>query len=379
MIKFNMASITNLEEKYVLDSLKSTRICGDNKYTKKVTEKFEEKFGLRGLLVTSCSTALDMTAILCDLKVGDEVIVPSYTFVSTVNAVILRGAKPVFVDIDPKTLNMDVNKIEEKITKKTKAIYIVHYAGVACDMDKVMQIAKKYDLFVIEDAAQAIGSYYKGKILGTIGDYGCFSFHETKNIVMGEGGLLIVKDDEKFKLAEMIREKGTNRKQFLNGFVDKYTWQVPGSSYLPSDILAALLYAQLERFDDIQAKRLDIWNKYNKALKIYEEKGLINRPYIPKYATNNAHMYYIILKDEETRSKLIKSFKDNEIDAPFHYIPLHLSPMGKKYGYAEGDLPITEEYSKRLLRLPLHANLIDDDIKKVIKVINDFFEEKVQN
>lgn len=379
MIKFNMASITNLEEKYVLDSLKSTRICGDNKYTKKVTEKFEEKFGLRGLLVTSCSTALDMTAILCDLKVGDEVIVPSYTFVSTVNAVILRGAKPVFVDIDPKTLNMDVNKIEEKITKKTKAIYIVHYAGVACDMDKVMQIAKKYDLFVIEDAAQAIGSYYKGKILGTIGDYGCFSFHETKNIVMGEGGLLIVKDDEKFKLAEMIREKGTNRKQFLNGFVDKYTWQVPGSSYLPSDILAALLYAQLERFDDIQAKRLDIWNKYNKALKIYEEKGLINRPYIPKYATNNAHMYYIILKDEETRSKLIKSFKDNEIDAPFHYIPLHLSPMGKKYGYAEGDLPITEEYSKRLLRLPLHANLIDDDIKKVIKVIDDFFEEKVQN
>lgn len=376
MIKFNEASITSLEEKYVLDSLRTGKLCGDNKYTKLVSKKFQEKFGIRGLLVTSCSTALDMSAILSDLKEGDEVIVPSYTFVSTVNAFILRGAKPIFVDIDPKTMNIDADKIEEKITDKTKAIYPVHYAGVACDMDKIMNIAKKYNLLVIEDAAQAVGSYYKGKLLGTIGDYGCYSFHETKNIVMGEGGLLIVKNDDKFQLAEMVREKGTNRKQFLDGFVDKYTWQVPGSSFLPSDILAALLYAQLERFEEIQGKRLEIWNKYNKALEKYEKQNLINRPYIPNYATNNAHMYYIILKDEDTRAKLIKYFKQNEIEAPFHYIPLHLSSMGEKYGYKLGDLPNTEEYSKRLLRLPLHANLSDKDVDKIIKTMCKFFDDR---
>lgn len=376
MISFNKASITNLEEKYVLDSLRTRKICGDNKYTKLVNEILEKKFNLRGMLVTSCSSALDMTAILCNLKEGDEVICPSYTFVSTINAFVLRGATPVFVDIDKRTLNIDVNKIEEKVTDKTKAIYVVHYAGVACDMDKVFEIAKKYNLKVIEDAAQAIGSYYKGKLLGTLADYGCYSFHETKNIVMGEGGLLIVKDDAEYELAEMIREKGTNRKQFFKGFVDKYTWQVPGSSYLPSDILAALLYAQLERFDEIQSKRISIWEKYNKALESYEQKGVINRPYIPEYATNNAHMYYVILKDSETRGKLIKRFKENEIEAPFHYIPLHMSPMGKKYGYKEGDLPITEEYSSRLIRLPLYADLTTEEVDKVIKVLTEFLDEE---
>lgn len=376
MIPFNRASITEKEENYVLDSLRTKRICGDNKYTKLVDEKFKEMFDLRSLLVTSCSHALDMTAILCDLKDGDEVICPSYTFVSTINAFILRGAKPVFVDIDPKTLNIDADKIEEKITSKTKAIYPVHYAGVACDMDKIMELAKKYNLFVIEDAAQAVGSYYKGKLLGTIGDYGCYSFHETKNIVMGEGGLLIVKDDNQFNIAEMVREKGTNRKQFFKGFVDKYTWQVPGSSYLPSDVLAAILYAQLERFDEIQSKRIRIWNKYNDALEEYEKKGIINRPYIPEYATNNAHMYYVILKNEETRARLIKTFKENEIEAPFHYIPLHISPMGNKYGYKIGDLPITEEYSSRLIRLPLFADLEDKDVNKVIEVLIKFLEEE---
>lgn len=376
MIPFNKASITELEENYVLDSLRSKRICGDNKYTKLVNDKFEEKYNLRGMLVTSCSHALDMTAILCDLKEGDEVICPSYTFVSTINAFILRGAKPVFVDIEPKTLNIDANKIEEKITARTKAIYPVHYAGVACDMDKIMEIAKKHNLYVIEDAAQAIDSYYKGKLLGTIGDFGCYSFHETKNIVMGEGGLLIVKDDEKFDLAEMVREKGTNRKQFFKGFVDKYTWQVPGSSYLPSDVLAAILYGQLERLDEIQSKRIKVWNKYNEALEKYEKDGIINRPFIPSYATNNAHMYYVILKNEETRARLIKRFKENEIEAPFHYIPLHISPMGEKFGYKAGDLPITEDYSSRLIRLPLFADLKEEEVDKVIKVLTEFLEEE---
>lgn len=374
MIPFNKPSITKLEKDYVLDSLENGKICGDNKYTKLVSELLFNKFNLRGMLVTSCSHALDMTAILENIKPGDEIIAPSYTFVSTVNAFILRGAVPVFVDIDKRTMNIDVDKIEEKITKKTKGIYVVHYAGVACDMDKVMAIAKKHKLFVVEDAAQAVGAYYKDQLLGTIGDYGCYSFHETKNIVMGEGGLLIVKDDEKFDLAEMVREKGTNRKQFFKGFVDKYTWQVPGSSFLPSDILAALLYGQLERFDEIQNKRLYIWNKYNKALEKYEKKGLINRPYIPEYASNNAHMYYIILRNEEERANLITAFKENEITAPFHYIPLHLSPMGVKYGYKKGDLPITEEYSSRLLRLPLYFDMTDEDINKVIKVMTDFLD-----
>ncbi len=377
MIFFNKASITDLEEKYVLDCLRTRNICGDNKYTKLVDEIFEKKFNLRGMLVTSCSTALDMTAILCDLKDGDEVICPSYTFVSTINAFVLRGAKPIFVDIDKRTLNIDANKIEEKITNRTKAIYVVHYAGVACDMDKILDIAKKYNLKVIEDAAQAVGSYYKGKLLGTLADYGCYSFHQTKNITMGEGGLLIVKDDKEYELAEMIREKGTNRKQFFKGFVDKYTWQVPGSSYLPSDILAALLYAQLERFDEIQGKRLSVWERYNKALESYEERGIINRPYIPDYATNNAHMYYVILKDNATRERLINRFRDNQIEAPFHYIPLHISPMGKKYGYKEGDFPITEEYSSRLIRLPLYAELTNEEVDKVIKILTDFLDEEI--
>lgn len=376
MIPFNKASITDVEEKYVLDSLRSRRICGDNKYTKLVDQMFQDKFKLRGLLTTSCSHSLDMTAILCNLKEGDEVICPSYTFVSTINCFVLRGAKPVFVDIDPDTLNIDASKIEEKITKNTKAIYPVHYAGVACDMDKIMDIAKKYNLYVIEDAAQAIGSYYKGKLLGTIGDFGCYSFHETKNIVMGEGGLLIVKDDKTFELAEMVREKGTNRKQFFKGFVDKYTWQTAGSSYLPSDVLAAILYGQLERFDEIQNKRKRVWNMYNDALAQYEKLGLVRRPIIPDYATNNAHMYYILLNDEKTRAELIKCFKENEIEAPFHYIPLHLSPVGKSYGYKEGDLPITEEYSSRLLRLPLFAELSDEEIKKVISVLTNFLDKK---
>lgn len=375
-IPFNKASITDVEKNYVLDCLSNGGICGDNKYTKLVEKKFEDMFNLRVLLITSCSHALDMTAILEDFGKDDEIIVPSYTFVSTANAFVLRGAKPVFVDIDSRTMNIDPNKIEEKITPKTKAIYVVHYAGVACDMDPIMEIAKKHNLKVIEDAAQAIGSYYKGKLLGTIGDYGTYSFHETKNIVMGEGGVLIIKDDKKFEEAEMLREKGTNRKQFFKGFVDKYSWQIPGTSYLPSDILAAVLCGQLDRFDEIQNKRIGIWNKYNDTLKKYEKEGIIQLPYIPEYATNNAHMYYIIMPSEEVRSEFINYMKQDDIATPFHYIPLHLSTVGKKMGYKEGDLPVTEEYANRLVRLPLYADMTNEEVDKVILKLNKFFDKK---
>lgn len=377
MIPFNKPSITDVEKNYVLDSLSSGKICGDNKYTKLVEEKFIEMFNLRILLITSCSHALDMSAILEGFNEGDEIILPSYTFVSTANAFVLKGAKPVFVDIEPRTMNIDSEKIEEKITSRTKAIYVVHYAGVACDMDKIMTIAKKYNLKVIEDAAQAIGSYYKGKLLGTIGDYGTYSFHETKNIVMGEGGALIIKDDNKFIEAEMLREKGTNRKQFFKGFVDKYTWQIPGTSYLPSDILAAILYGQLERFDEIQQKRLNIWNKYNDLLKEYEQKELLKRPYIPEYATNNAHMFYIILPNETTRAKFIKFMKSNDIEAPFHYIPLHTSKVGESFGYKIGDLPLAEEYSSRLVRLPLFADMKDSEFEYIKSKLIEFFESEL--
>lgn len=376
MIPFNKPSISEVEKKYVLDCLSGGKICGDNKYTKLVEEKFQELFNLRMLLITSCSHALDMTAILQDIKEGDEILLPSFTFVSTANAIVLRGAKPVFVDVEPNTMNIDASKIEEKITNKTKAIYVVHYAGVACDMDKIMEIAKKHNLKVVEDAAQAIGSYYKGKLLGTIGDYGTYSFHETKNIVMGEGGALIIKDDKKFEEAEMLREKGTNRKQFFKGFVDKYSWQIPGSSYLPSDVLAAILFGQLERFEEIQSRRLDIWNRYNDTLKKYSDDGLIKLPYIPEYATNNAHMYYIILNSEKDRTEFIDYMKQNEISTPFHYIPLHLSKVGEKYNYKKGDLPITEEYANRLVRLPLYADMTNEEVEEVILKLNSFFGKK---
>lgn len=369
MIVFNKASITDKEREYVLDSLSSGLICGDHKYTKLCEELFLEKFKMRTTLTTSGSTSLDIAAILCDIKDGDEVILPSYTFVSTANAFILRGAKPVFADINPRTMNINPDEAQKYITKNTKAICVVHYAGVACNMDKFVKLAKDNNLMLIEDAAQAIGSYYKEQPLGTIGDVGCFSFHETKNITMGEGGAIVVKDDKLFELAEMIREKGTNRKQFFKGFVDKYTWQTMGSSYLPSDILSAVLYAQLERFDEIQNSRINIWNRYNEELKYAELQEKLIRPFIPKYATNNAHMYYIILPNEAKRNEVIKYLKENEIIAPFHYIPLHISPMGKKYGYEFGDLPITEEYSNRLLRLPLYADLSEKEQEKVIKCL----------
>lgn len=368
MIYFTKPSITDLEKRYIMDALDTHKICGDGKYTKKCNEWFKENCNISNfLLTTSGSHSLDLAAILAGLKSDDEVIVPSYTFVSTANAFMLRGAKPVFVDVDEKTMNIDANLIEEKITPKTKAIFPVHYAGVSCDMDKIMQIAKKHNLQVIEDAAQGVLAYYKGKPLGTIGDYGCFSFHETKNYCMGEGGGIVVKDDNKFKQAEIIREKGTNRSQFIRGTVDKYTWHEVGSSFLPSDILAALLLAQLERSEEIMQKRMHIWNTYNEAFLELEKQGKLIRPYIPEYAKHNAHMYYIILPTEEIRNKVMDKLKQKEISSVFHYIPLHTSPMGLKLGYKQGDLPKTEEYSARLLRLPLYADMSEEEIEKVCK------------
>ncbi len=375
MIPFTKASITDVEKNLIGQALINNKICGDGRFTAKCTQWFKENCGIDNFLLTTSGThSLEMAALLANLKEGDEVLVPSYTFVSTADAILLRGAKPIFVDIDQKTFNMDVTKIEKNITNKTKAIFPVHYAGVACDMDAIMEIAKKYNLIVVEDAAQGVLAYYKNKPLGTIGDYGCYSFHETKNYVMGEGGAIIVKDKENYKNAEIIREKGTNRSQFIRGDVDKYTWHKVGSSYLPSDILAALLYGQLTRADEIMKKRMNIWNYYNDELEELEEKGKLIRPFIPQYAKHNAHMFYIVLPTEKIRNNLMDKLKENGISATFHYIPLHTSPLGKKLGYGEGDLPVTEEYAGRLLRLPLFADMTNEDMKKVVTKIKEILK-----
>ena len=372
MIPFTKTSITDVEKDFINESLINNKICGDSKFTKKCNEWFKENCNINNFLLTTSGThSLELAALLADLKEGDEVLVPSYTFVSTANAILLRGATPVFVDIDKRTFNMDVNLIEEKITPKTKAIFPVHYAGVACDMDKIMEIAKKHNLIVVEDAAQGVLAYYKDKPLGSIGDYGCYSFHETKNYVMGEGGAIIVKEDKQFEKAEILREKGTNRSQFIRGDVDKYTWHEIGSSYLPSDILAALLYGQLTRADEIMEKRMKVWNYYNKQLEELEKQGKLIRPYIPEYAKHNAHMYYIVLPTEQIRNNLMDKLKQNGVAATFHYIPLHTSPMGIKLGCKAGDLPVTEEYAGRILRLPLFADMTEQENDYICKLIKD--------
>ena len=372
MIPFTKTSITDVEKKFIEEALEKSKICGDGIFTKKCTEWFKENCHIKNFLLTTSGThSLELAALLSNLKEGDEVLLPSYTFVSTADAVLLRGAKPVFIDIDKRTFNMDVNLIEEKITPKTKAIFPVHYAGVACDMDKILEIARKYNLIVVEDAAQGVLAYYKDRPLGTIGDYGCYSFHETKNYVMGEGGAIIVKDDKEYEKAEIIREKGTNRSQFIRGDVDKYTWHEVGSSYLPSDILAALLYGQLTRAEEIMQKRMKVWNYYNENLEDLEKQGKLIRPYIPEYAKHNAHMYYIVLPTEKIRNNLMDKLKENGISATFHYIPLHTSPMGIKLGCKKGDLPVTEEYAGRLLRLPLYADMLENDMKYVCDKIKE--------
>lgn len=379
MIGFNIPPVIGTEEKYVKQAIEAHKICGDGEFTKKCKEWMENRFKAEEvLLTTSCSSALEMAALLADIKPGDEVIMPAFTFVSTANAFVLRGAKIVFVDIRPDTMNIDENLIEDAITKKTKAIVPVHYAGVACEMDKILEIAKKYNLLVIEDAAQGVMAKYKDKYLGTIGDIGCYSFHETKNYSSGEGGAVVFKDNRYTEMAEIIREKGTNRSKFFRGQVDKYTWVECGSSYLPSDINAAYLWAELEQADRINDNRLATWNYYNENLKILEDEGYIQRPYIPEECKHNAHMYYIKAKDLEERTNLIKYLKENGVQAVFHYIPLHTAPAGIKYGRFNGEDKYTTKESDRLLRLPMYYNLQKEDAEKVVQTIKDFYTKNVK-
>jgi dTDP-4-amino-4,6-dideoxygalactose transaminase len=375
MIPFNKPPLTGNEEKYVLESMKSAKISGDGEFTKRCHKWFEEKLGCpKALLTTSCTHALEMAAILIDIKEGDEVIMPSFTFVSTANAFVLRGAKIVFVDIRKDTMNIDESKIEEAITKKTKAIVPVHYAGVACEMDIIMELSYKYNLFVIEDAAQGMMSSYKGKQLGTIGHFGTYSFHETKNYTAaGEGGLLIV-NDEKFKdRAEIIREKGTNRSLFFRGMVDKYSWVDIGSSYLPNDLSAAYLWGGLERADEINQDRLNSWHSYYEKLKPLEIGGHIELPIVPKESIQNAHMFYIKVKDLDVRTELLAEFKKENIWAVFHYVPLHSAPAGLKYGRFCGVDELTTKESERLIRVPMYYGLSSEEIDSVCGVINKFY------
>jgi len=375
MLNFNVPPYVGKEMDYIQDAIKSQKICGDGKYTKLCNKWMEDKFNSpKVLLTTSCTTATELSAMLLNIKEGDEVICPSYTFVSSANPFVLRGAKIVFVDIRPDTMNIDENLIEDAITDKTKAIVVVHYAGVSCEMDKIMEISKKYNIPVVEDAAQGVMSTYKGKALGTIGDYGCFSFHETKNYSMGEGGALLIRDEENILRAEIIREKGTNRSQFFRGQVDKYTWQDIGSSILPSDMLAAYLYAQLEKAEEINDNRLKSWNKYYELLSPLKDK--IDLPVIPKDCVHNAHMFYIKCKDIDERSKLIKYLKENQILSVFHYIPLHSSPAGMKFGRFHGEDVYTTKESERLLRLPLYYGLKEEDLIKVCNKVKEFYGEK---
>lgn len=374
MIAFNKPYATGKETDYIKEAVRSAKISGDGMYTKKCHAFFEQQYGFKkALLTTSCSDALEMAAILIDIKEGDEVIIPSYTFVSTANAFVLRGAKIIFADSETDTPNIDVKKLEGLITSKTKAIVPVHYAGMACDMDTIMELAAKHNLFVIEDAAQAIDSFYKGKPLGAIGHLSAFSFHETKNIISGEGGMLVVNDDRFLQRAEIIREKGTNRSQFFRGEVDKYGWVDIGSSFLPSDIIAAFLYAQIENLEAIQVRRKKIWNNYYSGLKILEAEGKIGLAKLPSYATNNAHMFYIVCKDLEERTALIKHLKENEIGAVFHYLSLHKSPYYKNK-HDGRELPNADRFTDCLLRLPFYFELTEEDQQKVINTISGFYK-----
>ena len=374
MIPFNVPPCVGNEEKYIAQAIANHKLCGDGEFTKKCNAKLEQMTGTaKALLTTSCTHATEMAAILSKIQPGDEVIMPSYTFVSTANAFVLRGATAVFVDIRPDTMNIDETKIEEAITEKTKAIVPVHYAGVSCEMDTIMAIAQKYDLKVIEDAAQGIMSTYKGKPLGTIGDYGCFSFHETKNISMGEGGALLIANPADIETAEIVREKGTNRSKFFRGEIDKYSWVEAGSSYLPSELNAAYLWGELESAEEIYKNRMDTWQYYHSQLENMEKNGKIKRPVIPENCVHNAHMYYIKAKDLDERTRLLAYLKENGVSAVFHYIPLH-SAAGIEYGRFFGEDQYTTKESGRLLRLPLYYGMKEEDREKVVRCVEAFYK-----
>lgn len=372
MIPFNVPPSTGNEMKYIQKAIENHKICGDGEFTIKCSEFLEKRLNAKKvLLTTSCTSALEMCALLCDIQPGDEVIMSSYTFCSTADAFVQRGAKIVFVDIRPDTLNIDETKIEAAITEKTKVIVPVHYAGVACEMDTIMAIAKKHNLKVVEDAAQAILATYKGRQLGTIGDFGCLSFHETKNYSMGEGGALIINDESFIDSAEIIREKGTNRSKFFRGQIDKYTWVEYGSSYLPSDLNAAYLWAQLEIADQINENRKNIWQFYNENLG--NLKGKIELPFVPSECVHNGHLFFIKLKDLEERTNFISFLKQNGVGSAFHYIPLHSSPAGIKFGRFAGTDEFTTKESERSVRLPLWYGLTTDDLKKIVDTVQSFF------
>lgn len=371
MIGFNVAPFVGKELEYMKQAVDNHKICGDGEFTKKCNKWIEDKTEIsKALLTTSCTHATEMAALLCDIQPGDEVIMPSYTFVSTADAFVLRGAKVVFVDIRPDTMNIDEKKIEEAITDKTKVIVPVHYAGVSCEMDKILEIARLHNLYVVEDAAQGIMASYKEKALGAMGEFGCFSFHETKNFSMGEGGALLIREQQFIERAEILREKGTNRSKFFRGEVDKYSWCDMGSSYLPSDLNAAYLWAQLEMAEEITNNRMNTWNMYDNAFRNW---GRFDVPVIPEECKHNAHMYYIKVRDLEERTELISYLLKKDIKAVFHYVPLHSSQAGCKFGRFHGEDVYTTKESERLLRLPLYYGIEPEQVESVIKNVKAFY------
>ena len=373
MIDFNKPAFTGRELDYIKEAIESGKLCGDGTFTRKCTEWMKKTLKTKyALLTTSCTHALEMAAYLAGIQPGDEVIMPSYTFVSTADAFVLRGAKIVFADIRPDTMNLDESRIEEAITEKTRAIVPVHYAGIACEMDTILKLAEKYGLKVIEDAAQGVHAKYRGRYLGTLGDFGCFSFHETKNYTMGEGGAILFQNEKYLEQAEILREKGTDRSRFFRGQVDKYTWVDFGSSYLPSELNTAYLCAQLEECAQIDARRKAVWNYYHENLKPLEEAGFLERPVVPEYAEHNAHMYYIKVRDLEVRTRLLAHLKEHQIQAVFHYIPLHTSKAGKRFGRFHGEDVWTTRESERLLRLPMYYSLRPEDAAYVVDTIRKF-------
>jgi dTDP-4-amino-4,6-dideoxygalactose transaminase len=370
VIPYNRPVLAGRELEYVQEAIAQEHLSGDGMFSKRVHEWLEKRLGCACALMTHSGTAaLEMIALLLDVKPGDEVIMPSFTFVSTANAFVLRGAVPVFVDIREDTLNLDSSRVEAAITPKTRAIMAVHYAGVACEMDELLAIARRHELALVEDAAQAIGASYRGTPLGTIGALGALSFHETKNVISGEGGALLINDPHYAERAEIIREKGTNRSRFFRGQVDKYTWVDVGSSYLPSDIIAAFLYAQLEQFDEIVSERLRSWNAYDERLRELENRGVLRRPIVPDYARHNGHIYYVLANDAQARDRALEALRARGVGAVFHYVPLHSAPAGRRYGRANGSMHNTDTLSARLIRLPLYPGIGDAVIERVCQAI----------